>query len=125
MTARAESVGFTADDLVARADGFRDWLLDEQAATEERSYYSHDLHEAFAEAGFYRMLLPRRYGGLEIDVATFYRVISSIARGCPSTGWMLALGTAHGLQGASYWPAEGQDELFTEPGFLASASFGF
>jgi 3-hydroxy-9,10-secoandrosta-1,3,5(10)-triene-9,17-dione monooxygenase len=125
MTAKAEPTEFTAGDLVARADGFRPWLLDEQAATEERSYYSQELHEAFAEAGFYRMLVPRRYGGLETDLPTFYRVISSIARGCPSTGWMLALGTAHGLQGASYWPLEAQDELFTGPDFLACASFGY
>jgi 3-hydroxy-9,10-secoandrosta-1,3,5(10)-triene-9,17-dione monooxygenase len=125
MTGKAEPVELTAGDLVARADGFRPWLLDEQAATEERSYYSQELHEAFAEAGFYRMLVPRRYGGLETDLPTFYRVISSISRGCPSTGWMLALGTAHGLQGASYWPTEAQDELFTGPDFLASASFGY
>jgi 3-hydroxy-9,10-secoandrosta-1,3,5(10)-triene-9,17-dione monooxygenase len=125
MTSRAEPAGRTAADLVASADGFRPWLLDEQAATEERSYYSRELHEAFAEAGFYRMLVPRRYGGLEIELPTYYRVISSIARGCPSTGWMLALGTAHAVQGASYWPAEAQDELFTGPDFLASASFGF
>jgi 3-hydroxy-9,10-secoandrosta-1,3,5(10)-triene-9,17-dione monooxygenase len=125
MTAEAEPGGPTADELVAKADGFRPWLLDEQEATEERSYYSRELHDAFAEAGFYRMLIPRRYGGLEIELPTFYRVISSIARGCPSTGWMLALGTAHGLQGASYWPEEAQHELFTSPDFLASASFGY
>ena len=29
--------------------------------------------EAFDAAGFYRMLVPRRYGGLEVDLATFLR----------------------------------------------------
>ena len=38
------------------------------------------------------LLQPRRFGGLELDVATFYRVMMSIARGCPSTGWMLTSG---------------------------------
>ncbi len=51
------------------------------------------------------MLVPRRYGGLEVDLPTFYQVIMSIARGCPSTGWMLALSTAHSLQFASYYAA--------------------
>ena len=127
MTVAADPPELTPDVLVSRADAFRPLMLDEQAATEERSYYSEEVHRAFADAGFYRILVPRRYGGLELDVPTFYRVVSSIARGCPSTGWMLALGTAHGLQLASYWPRAAQDELFTNPNgnFLASASFVF
>jgi hypothetical protein len=36
--------------------------------------------------------------------------MTSISRGCPSTGWMLALGTAHSLPGGH---------------FVASASFGY
>src|SRR5262249_56254435 len=65
------------------------------------------------------------YGVTEADLPTFCRVMPSIPRGCPSTGWMLALGVAPGLQGASYWPADAQDELFTGPDFVASASFGY
>ena len=82
----------TPAEIVAAADALRPQLYAEQAATEERSYYSQELHEAFREAGFYRLLMPRRYGGLEFDLPTYYRVITSIARGCPSSGWMLALG---------------------------------
>ena len=50
----------TEQELVERADAMRPWLLDEQAATEERTFYSEELHEAFREAGFYRLLVPRR-----------------------------------------------------------------
>ena len=107
MTDGADSPAVTADELVARADAFRPRLLEEQAATEERSYYSEELHAAFTDAGFYRMLVPRRYGGLELDLPTFYRVMTSISRGCPSTGWMLALGSAHALQAASYFSGGG------------------
>jgi 3-hydroxy-9,10-secoandrosta-1,3,5(10)-triene-9,17-dione monooxygenase len=115
----------TTTDLVARAEAFRPLLRDEQAATEERGYYSAETHAAFTEAGFYRLFVPRRYGGLECDLATFYRIITAIARGCPSTGWMLALGTAHALQLASYFPEQAQEEIFAEGHFVASASFGF
>ena len=92
----------TPAEIVAAAEALRPQLLAEQAATEERSYYSRELHDAFREAGFYRLLMPRRYGGLEFDLPTYYRVITSIARGCPSSGWMLALGSAHVLQLATY-----------------------
>ena len=54
---------------------------------------------------------------------TFYRVMMSIARGCPSTGWMACLGSGHALQVASYWPEEAQAELFGDGHFVASASF--
>ena len=113
----------TAAELIAAADELRPRLLEEQAATEERTRYSEDLHETFRELGFYRMLQPRRYGGLEMDVPTFYRVMMSIARGCPSTGWMLCLGSGHALQVGSYWPEEAQAELFGDGHFVASASF--
>jgi 3-hydroxy-9,10-secoandrosta-1,3,5(10)-triene-9,17-dione monooxygenase len=113
----------TAEELVAAADELRPRLLEEQAASEERTRYSEELHETFRELGFYRLLQPRRYGGLEMDVPTFYRVMMSIARGCPSTGWMLCLGSGHALQVGSYWPEEAQAELFGDGHFVASASF--
>ena len=111
--------------IVAAADALRPWLYAEQAATEARSHYSQEIHEAFRDAGFYRMLMPRRYGGLELDLPTYYRVITSISRGCPSSGWMLALGSAHVLQLATSFSAQAQDELLEDGSFIASASFGF
>ena len=72
--------------------------------------------------------MPRRYGGLEVDLPTFYEVIMSIARGCPSTGWMLALSTAHSLQLASYYSEEPRRMRSSAPiggTYVASASFGF
>jgi 3-hydroxy-9,10-secoandrosta-1,3,5(10)-triene-9,17-dione monooxygenase len=125
MTDVAHSAVTTPNEIVAKADAFRVRLLEEQAATEERGYYSEELHEAFKQAGFYRILVPRRYGGLEFDLPTFYRVMTSISRGCPSTGWMLTLGAAHALQVASYFSEEAQDEIFADGHFVASASFAF
>ena len=115
----------TPEPLVARADAFRARLLEEQEATEARAMYSEELHDAFRDAGFYRLLQPRRYGGLELDVTTFYRVMTSIARGCPSTGWMLCLGSGHALQVASYFSEEAQEEIFGDGHFVAPASFAF
>jgi len=125
MTDVADQALTTPAEMLARAEAFRPRLLAEQAATEARGYYSEELHAQFRDAGFYRLLMPRRYGGLELDLPTFYRVVTSISRGCPSTGWMLALGTAHSLQLASYFSERAQDELFAGGHFVASASFAF
>jgi 3-hydroxy-9,10-secoandrosta-1,3,5(10)-triene-9,17-dione monooxygenase len=116
----------TERELVARADALRPRLLEEQAATEERGFYSAEMHEAFKEAGFYRLHIPRRYGGLEQSIATFYKVIMSVSRGCASTGWMLSLGAGHAQQAAAFYPEEAQDTFFGSDGhFVASASFAY
>src|SRR5262249_44663314 len=89
--------------LIARADELRPRLLEAQAATEERSFYSEELHEAFTDAGFYRLHVPKHYGGLEQSITAFYRVVMSVSRGCPSTGWMLSLGAGHAQQIAAFF----------------------
>jgi 3-hydroxy-9,10-secoandrosta-1,3,5(10)-triene-9,17-dione monooxygenase len=58
----------TPAEMLARAEAFRPRLLAEQAATEARGYYSQELREEFRAASFYRLLTPRRYGGLEHDL---------------------------------------------------------
>ncbi len=116
----------TAQQLVDRADAMRPQLLEEQAATEERTFYSEETHEAFRDAGFYRLHVPRRYGGLEQSITAFYKVIMSISRGCPSTGWMLSLGAGHAQQAAAFFTEQAQDDFFGDDGhFVACASFAY
>jgi 3-hydroxy-9,10-secoandrosta-1,3,5(10)-triene-9,17-dione monooxygenase len=116
----------TREDLLLRAHELRPLLLEQQAATEERSHFAAETHQLFREAGFYRLLVPRRYGGLELDIPTFYEVMIAIARGCPSTGWQLCLSAGHALQLASYFDERAQDEIFGACGgeFIAPLSFG-
>jgi 3-hydroxy-9,10-secoandrosta-1,3,5(10)-triene-9,17-dione monooxygenase len=113
------------DQMVARAVALRSRLRDDQADTEANSRYSKDMHDAFVEAGFYRMLQPRMFGGYEFDIQTFYRTIIEIARGCPSTGWMLCLGAGHALQLGSSFSKEAQAEIAGPDGhFVAPLSVG-
>jgi 3-hydroxy-9,10-secoandrosta-1,3,5(10)-triene-9,17-dione monooxygenase len=112
----------TPDALVARATAMRERLRDEQEATEERTYYSQETHEAFKAAGFYRVLQPKRFGGYEFELDTFYRMVIEVARGCPSTGWGLCLGAAHVLQLASYYSEETQREVFGKDGHFVAAA---
>ncbi|MFD6756875.1 acyl-CoA dehydrogenase family protein [Micromonospora gifhornensis] len=119
VTADAE---LTASTMIARAEEISARLVARQAETEERSYYAADLHEEFAAAGFYRLLVPRRYGGHEVDVATFLQVVTTLARGCPSTGWMYCLGATHALAAATLFDERAQDELFAGGDFIAPAT---
>ena len=111
----------TPREIVARADAMRERLVERQAETEARTYYSQETHEEFLEAGFYRMLVPKRFGGYEFDLPTYWRVIIAIARGCPSTAWCLGLPSGHALQVGSLFEEEAQVELFGDGHFLAAA----
>ena len=115
----------TPDEMVDRAVAIRSRLRDDQAQTEAGNRYSKDMHDTFTEAGFYRILQPRMFGGYEFDPRIFYRTIIEIARGCPSTGWMLCLGAGHALQLGSAFSREAQAEIFGPDGhFVAPLSVG-
>jgi 3-hydroxy-9,10-secoandrosta-1,3,5(10)-triene-9,17-dione monooxygenase len=110
----------TPDELVGRAAGLREWLREEQDATEERGVHSPELNDAFTKAGFYRCLQPRMFGGYEFDIPTFYRMGLELARGCPSTGWCVTIGTGHALMLGSFFEEDAQAAAFGPDGhFLA------
>ncbi|WP_159351088.1 acyl-CoA dehydrogenase family protein [Roseomonas harenae] len=112
--------GLTLDELVARAVALRPILREQQAENEVRGTYGADLHEAFRRAGFYRITQPRMFGGYEMGLSNFYRVVMEVSRGDPGVGWCLSLGASHGFIVASHWPEEAQRELFGPDGeFIA------
>ncbi|GGK90971.1 hypothetical protein Sme01_52730 [Sphaerisporangium melleum] len=112
----------TPVEMVARAEAIAATLVDRQAETEERTFYAEDTHEEFRRAGFYRILVPRRYGGLEYGIDTFMRVAMALTRGCPSTGWMYCLGHAHALVVAALFDERAQAEIFAEGDFICPAT---
>src|SRR5215216_311267 len=67
----APEPGLTIGELLARAAAMRDEIRAESPETEARGGYSPERHKAFTEAGFYRMLQPRRYGGYEVALDDF------------------------------------------------------
>jgi indole-3-acetate monooxygenase len=48
------------------------------------------LVEQLHAAGFYRMVIPRSLGGLQVDPLTYLRVVELLAEGAGSVGWNLA-----------------------------------
>ncbi|MCE7079515.1 acyl-CoA dehydrogenase family protein [Streptomyces sp. ST2-7A] len=112
----------TEEEAIARARSIAVRLVERQGETEERGYYAADLHEEFRDAGFYRVLVPRRYGGYEFGPSTFMRIATELARGCPSTAWMYLFGAAHALVAGTLFDEEVQDELFAEGDFICPAT---
>ncbi len=114
----------TSAEIVRRASALRPLLLADQANVEARGTYSDEMHQRFRDAGLYRILQPRMYGGYEFDLTVFARVVMEIARGCPSTGWGFCLASAHALNAAALYSKAGQDILFGADGHFAASARG-
>ncbi|MFI6934324.1 acyl-CoA dehydrogenase family protein [Streptomyces sp. NPDC050287] len=100
-------------ELIQRAESLTELVASEAADTERRGFMSPSVLEAFCEAGFMKILVPRRYGGYELDVDTMARVVRTIAPSCTSTAWVLAFYIGHNWLHALF-PERSQEEVFAE-----------
>lgn len=112
----------SAAELIERAEALVPALVAAQQQTEQQGQYSAELHQQLSAAGFFRILVPRRYGGYQLGADTFFRVTMVLARGCPSTAWMYSRSAIHALTVASLFSEQAQSELFGSGEFVAPAT---
>ena len=104
------------DEIVQRAAAMRDMLRAQQDEADARGYYDDTVHQAFKQAGFYRILQPRMFGGYTFDFPTLQRVIIEISRGHPGSAWCFTLAASHVMVVGAHFPEEVQRELFGPDG---------
>src|SRR6266542_3812962 len=75
--------------MIERAIALWPMLRAQQAACEAARRILPETNQAFVEAGFCRILQPRRFGGYEFDLASFAEIMIEVTRGCPSSGWVV------------------------------------
>ena len=63
---------------------------------ERNRQLSRPVFEALADAGLFKLFVPKILGGLESDLTTFVRVIEEVSRVDSAAGWCLSNGAAHG-----------------------------
>jgi len=68
------------------------------------------LVEAMAQAGLFRLWIPRALGGEEADPMTLVRVVEEVSRADGAAGWCMAIGGAYGAFGG-YLRAEAARNL--------------
>ncbi len=77
--------------LVERANALRPLLEANAVQTEtDRRVVDQNIN-AIREAGLYRIMVPKRFGGLETDIRTKMLVSAALAKGCGSTAWVSTL----------------------------------
>jgi indole-3-acetate monooxygenase len=84
---------------------------------------SKEVIHALAEAGLFRMFLPRALGGLEVDPVTYCEVAEELARVDTAAGWILQAGN-QGAWWTARMPQEGAETVYREnPSALVAAAF--
>lgn len=109
--------------LVARAVALAPTLTARGPACEAARQVPAESIRDLKDAGFFRMLQPKRYGGLEVHPNTFFDVQIELARACPSTAWVFGVVAVHAWQLALF-DERAQDEVWGEdPRTLVSSSY--
>lgn len=108
-------------EIIRRAVALRERIRDLQPLHAEMGSYSPEIHDAFVEARLYDILRPRRYGGLELGLQTFFRVAAEISRADPGVGWSYELGASHAYQFSSFFGERAQEEAYRATPFIAAS----
>jgi len=91
--------------------------------TEDARSVPQESVKALTETGFFRLLQPARYDGLEADPIAFYRAVRLIASACGSTGWVSSVVGVHPWQLALFPPRAQADVWGADPATRMSSSY--
>ncbi|MBS0544400.1 MAG: acyl-CoA dehydrogenase family protein, partial [Proteobacteria bacterium] len=113
----------TETEIVARAEAMIPWLRERADACEKARMVSPETIRKFKDAGFFRILQPRRWGGYEMHPNVLNRVLMELARGCPSSAWNVMVLGVHPFE-VGLLPERCGDELWSEDNTrLVSSSY--
>jgi len=113
----------SADELVRRARA----MIPNLKARQNQAYSDRklpaDTMRELREAGFFRILQPKRYGGFEHDPRVFFDVQMTLAEGCMSTAWVFGVVACHNFQLALFDDRAQAEVWGKDNGTLISSSY--
>ncbi|MES2263979.1 MAG: acyl-CoA dehydrogenase family protein [Pseudomonadota bacterium] len=99
------------EELVRRASAAGATLAKNAQQTEHDRRAHDDNIAAIADAGLFRLMVPKRFGGYESDIRTHLDVTSALAESCGGTAWVTALVNVCAWF-TGLFPQRAQDEVF-------------
>ena len=97
--------------LISRAREIAPLVAAEAENTDRNGAISDKVIDAFCEAQLLEILVPKRFGGHELNYETMARVVYEIAPHCTSTAWVLSFYIGHNFI-HSLFPEKSQEEVF-------------
>ncbi len=109
--------------LLERAKKLAPAISERTVQVEEQRHVHDDSIDELKDAGFFKYLLPKRWGGEEGSSADFMAAVIEIGKACTSTAWVACILTAHNWEMA-HMTEQLQAELFEDdPNTLISSSY--
>lgn len=123
MQSSPENASLSRSELLRRAREMAPLLVARSGEADMLRRIPDATIAAFKEAGFFRMLQPARWGGLEVHPSTYFEVQMTIAAACPSSAWVLGVVGVHNWQLALF-PLQAQEEVWSDDSsVLISSSY--
>ncbi len=82
-------------EALSRAAKFTPLLRERSAAANRERRIQAETIRELLDADLFKLLQPRRYGGIESDLETFVRTAIQLSRGCGSAGWVFSVLSIH------------------------------
>jgi len=113
----------SAEEIVQRARDMIPMLRERAEACEQARMVPKETIQAFQEAGFFKILQPKRWGGYEMHPNVLNKVLMELARGCPSSAWNVMVLGVHPFE-VGLLPTQCGDELWGQDNsVLVSSSY--
>ena len=111
------------ETLVARAHTMLPWLREGADAVEKARVVPKETIDQFRNAGFFRILQPKRWGGWEMSPEAFYEVVMELGRGCGSSAWNLMILGVHQWEMGQFSDQAAQEVWGEDSAVLLSSSY--
>ncbi|WP_433623580.1 acyl-CoA dehydrogenase family protein [Nocardia sp. CA-120079] len=111
MTTVDNSRTETIEDVLARIDELAPLIRRNAAASDSDRRVPEETIDALKEAGAFRIVVPRRFGGLETSLRSLLDVTSAIAEADGGAAWVVTLSNTNGWLCALH-PGRSLDEVY-------------
>ncbi|MFE6779856.1 acyl-CoA dehydrogenase family protein [Streptomyces sp. NPDC057702] len=98
-------------ELARTAATLRKRLAEDSAEADRERRLSLSTVSALRDAGLFRVMTPKRWGGHAADARTLLAVTSELGRGCASAAWVVGVLNA-GNAATGLFPARAQEEVW-------------
>lgn len=109
--------------LVQRARAMIPVLREREADAVSARQVSAQTVAEMKQAGFFKVLQPKRYGGYEMSPAVYCDIARTLAEGCMGTAWVYGVVAVHNWQLALFDPQAAEDVWSSDEETLVSSSY--
>lgn len=113
----------SSEVLLQRARDLVPKIAERAPQTAEKRRIPDETIQELQDAGLFRVLQPKAYGGYEMDPNVFYDIAMILAEGCMSTAWVYGIIGVHNWQLALFDPRAAEDVWKDDTSTLVASTY--